>query len=148
MLNTVRRLVFVSVFCMPTMAAASFVDVPTNHPNYDAISYLETNHSIQGYTDGTFRPSQTINRAEFVKILVANLYKDQPFYINACHGTFFPDIPQDAWYISYACRATDDHFVGGYPDGTFRPMNPINFSEAAKIISVVLIISVSVCHKN
>jgi|TARA_B100000315_G_scaffold257340_1_gene305845 hypothetical protein len=48
---------------------------------------------------------------------------------------FFRDVDKGAWYINYICKARDEQLVGGYPDGTFRPGNYINFVEAAKIIA-------------
>lgn len=46
-----------------------FSDVPFNHLNAETIDYVQANGIVSGYPDGTFRPDQTINRAEFVKII-------------------------------------------------------------------------------
>ena len=50
----------------PTTA---FSDVKEGNSHYVAIEYLRTNGIIQGYEDGTFKPEQTVNRAEAVKML-------------------------------------------------------------------------------
>jgi 2-keto-4-pentenoate hydratase/2-oxohepta-3-ene-1,7-dioic acid hydratase in catechol pathway len=42
------------------------------------------------------------------------------------------------WYFNYVCLAKLKGFVGGYPDGSFRPTQKINFVEAAKIITIAL----------
>ena len=47
-----------------------FPDLPSDHPNYDAILSLYEWGTISGYPDGTFKPDNEINRAEFLKILV------------------------------------------------------------------------------
>ena len=47
---------------------------------------------------------------------------------------FFPDVPISEWFAKYVCVAKDKGIIGGYPDGTFKPADKINFVEAAKII--------------
>lgn len=138
---------------------APFKDVTSDHVNADAIFYVKQQGIVQGYEDGTYQPESTINRAEFVKILVTALYKDRVYsdenqYTSAkeeiadCFfyddmvsafadggGGLFVDVKgYEPWYVQYLCIAKYNGFVQGYPDGTFRPGNSINFVEAAKII--------------
>ena len=49
--------------------AANFSDV-SGSPNAIAIQYLSDKGVIGGYPDGTFRPRNTVNRAELAKFLV------------------------------------------------------------------------------
>src|SRR5690606_5789337 len=49
--------------------AASFSDVGESNNFYPAVEYLKGKGVIKGYEDGTFKPEQTINRAEALKIL-------------------------------------------------------------------------------
>lgn len=112
----------------------SFADVPSSHPNADAIAFTKSQGIVGGYPDGTFRPDQVINRAEFVKILVKTQQTPNPDF----HCEFrkqFTDIDPNAWYGEYLCLAIwdPDSWIEGYPDGTFRPAQPINFVEAAKL---------------
>ena len=51
-------------------AAGIFPDVSQSHKNHDAIIYLYQEGVINGYPDGTFKPENTLNRAELLKILV------------------------------------------------------------------------------
>ncbi len=116
-------------------------DVPTTHPNYDAIRSLFAENIVQGYPDWTFRPDQVINRAEFAKIIIgARFTADE---INECidrqgrTGTILPaDVPATSWFAPYVCRAIESGIISGYPDGKFRPDRTINFAEAAKILSI------------
>ncbi len=57
-------------FFVSNSVSGSFSDVPDDHPYIKAIEYLQNNDIVQGYEDGTFRPEQTINRAEFTKVLL------------------------------------------------------------------------------
>lgn len=114
--------------------ATSFSDVLPNHPNADAIAYVKAEGIVEGYADGTYRPDQTINRAEFTKIITVALFGQA--MIDQC-GSFYPfsDVPRDAWYVKNICRARDGWLLTGYPDNTFRPAQNINFVEAAKILA-------------
>lgn len=118
-----------------TPAYAAFTDVPSTHPNYDAITYVQDHNIVEGYADGTYHPDQTINRAEFTKIIIlANFARAE---LGACDPKkilHFSDINLSDWYVPYLCVAVKYHINGGYPDGTFRPAAMINFAEASKMI--------------
>ncbi len=116
-------------------ALAKFSDVPSNHPYAEAIEFVQQTGIVEGYEDGTFKPDQVINRAEFTKIVIGAYYLPEDWE-NCFQGLIkFTDTPGD-WYAPYLCVAIGDGIIGGYPDNTFRPANPINYVEAAKIISI------------
>jgi hypothetical protein len=46
----------------------------------------------------------------------------------------FVDVAPAAWYYSYLAIAEKQDLVRGYPDRTFRPMNPISRVEATAIV--------------
>jgi len=115
---------------LPAIAAGGtgpFTDVAGDYVNATAIAYLKTAGVVQGYPDGTYKPTDEINRAEFTKIVVASLYTDLK------GKNCFSDV-KDEWYAPYICKAKDEGIIDGYPDGTFKPADKIKFSEAAKII--------------
>ena len=137
--NIVIPLGLVAALLFQTTTFASFPDVPTSHPNYDAIQFFE--RFITGYPDGTFKPGNTINRAEFVKILVAS--QGRAFAGNCALESAFPDVKASDWFSSWACHAKVLGYVAGYPDGTFRAANAITFAEAAKILAKYFQLSVT-----
>jgi murein DD-endopeptidase / murein LD-carboxypeptidase len=49
--------------------AAEFSDVDAKHPAHKAISALAANGISGGYEDGTFRPEEKVNRAQFAVLL-------------------------------------------------------------------------------
>jgi|GEM_PF-6960245 hypothetical protein len=118
--------------------AASPSDIATNK-NRTAILDLFSKGIIGGYSDGTFKPGNTINRAELAKILVtakgANPTVDQ---YNNC----FSDVTTE-WFAPYVCYAKEQGWVAGYSDGTFRPSNPVNTAESIKMILNAQDVSVS-----
>lgn len=106
----------------------SFSDVPTSYDYYDAVDYLKGQQVVEGYQDGTYKPENTINRAEFVKIVLLSSGEEPS------GSDCFPDVT-DQWYAPYVCKAKDLGLVQGYPDGTFKPERPINFVESGKVVS-------------
>ncbi|MBT3704541.1 copper amine oxidase [Candidatus Peregrinibacteria bacterium] len=117
---------------LPVMdSAAAFSDVSYDHPNLNAVNYLEDNEVVDGYDDGTYKPDDNINRAEFLKIVMgATEYEEEG---EDC----FEDV-SDEWFAPYICKAAELKFVEGYDDGTFRPEQEINFAEASKMVANLL----------
>lgn len=106
----------------------TFSDVSSVRPDYEAISYLQTEKIVEGYPDGTFHPDAPINRAEFTKIITEAYYKGQARGFNC-----FTDVGTE-WFAKYVCFDKVLNIIAGYPDGSFRPANNINFAEIAKIL--------------
>lgn len=110
--------------------AGTFSDVDENDPHYTAIEYLVDEGVLEGYSDGTFLPDQTINRAELMKILIAGqgISPDADTYKDC-----FTDIADD-WYAPYVCYAKEEGWVDGYSDGTFKPANDVLKVESIKML--------------
>ena len=110
----------------------AFVDVQ-QHRYAAAIDYLREKGIVQGYDDGTYKPDNTINRAEFMKIVMGEKYSDE---LSSDLADCFDDVGKD-WYAAYVCLAKNKGVISGYPDGEFRPAQNISFVEAAKILANV-----------
>lgn len=110
----------------------TFRDVPESSPHYDAVENLAQKGIIEGYSDTTFRPFNSINRAEFTKIVVGSVV--QSGELDGCRSTLFTDVRQSDWFARYVCVAKARGIVSGYSDGSFRPAAQINAAEAAKIV--------------
>ncbi len=111
-----------------------FRDVRNNNENEKAINYLANSGIIQGYPDKTFKPDNSINRAELTKMIVESIYKGDLSKFKDC----FPDV-KDEWFSGYVCYAKDKGWVSGYADGKFKPANNINRAEALKITYEALV---------
>jgi LPXTG-site transpeptidase (sortase) family protein len=121
--------------------AQNFSDVPSDYKHQEAISYLSDQGIINGYSDGSFRPEETINRAEVVKAVIESEFSqsdiDNCITENASSGwnyIYFSDVGRDQWYAKYVCMAVTNGVIGGYPDGTFKPENKVNFAEGLKMV--------------
>lgn len=110
-----------------------FSDVLEREKECTALQYLHKEGIIEGHPDGTFKPYNLINRAEFVKVVLRN--KAEGYF---CSETFIPfsDIPFDAWYCALVSKAKNTGLTSGYPNGEFRPTQPINRAETTKILYI------------
>ncbi|MFC1615808.1 beta-propeller domain-containing protein [Patescibacteria group bacterium] len=129
-------ILLISAFSLIPVNAAieapdGFSDVSEMHQNVKAIEYLREEGVLVGYEDGTFKPDSTINRAEFMKIVMEA--SDYELGGENC----YPDV-SDEWFAQYVCAATATGLVEGYPDGYFRPEKQINFAEGSKIVANIL----------
>ncbi|OIO53245.1 hypothetical protein AUJ46_05205 [Candidatus Peregrinibacteria bacterium CG1_02_54_53] len=127
-----------------------FTDVPETSTYFEGIEYLRTQNVVRGYLDGTFKPDTRINRAEFVHFVINPFILDTN-NMSAClrenvsssaSTVFFSDVSRDTWYANDVCFAKTKDIINGYPDGTYRPADSINFVEAAKIISNVFSLNI------
>jgi len=108
-----------------------FTDVKPSSPNYEAIKYLKDNGISSGYKDGTFRPSQTVNRAEALKMLMLAFSEGST---NSNSSTTFKDVDKSAWFAKTIAEAVGRGIVTGYKDGTFKPEQTVNRAEYLKIL--------------
>lgn len=113
------------------LTASLFKDIDEENPYYQAIAYLRAQGVVSGYEDETFRPDQAVSRVEALKLLFAGFNKEL-----ATGATLaFPDTDSGAWYAPYVAAAQRDGVARGYPDGSFRPANPVNRVEFIKMLA-------------
>jgi alpha-L-arabinofuranosidase len=87
---------------------------------------------ISGYEDGTFRPDNTITRAEAAAI-IARCSAD--FDENKTYSSNFTDVSGDEWYANYVGYATEKGYISGYDGGPFKADIDITRGELAVILS-------------
>lgn len=106
-----------------------FSDIGKGHPYSSAIEWAKQSGILQGYPDGSFKPDNTVNRAEFLKIVLVAKGSDT----GASGTSGFHDVNDNAWYAPYVRYAKASGIVQGYPDGSFKPEQAVNFAEALKM---------------
>ena len=110
-----------------------FTDVPETAWYNNAVSTLANMGILSGDPDGSFRPDDSITRAEFTKIAVS-FFEVTGDYVD---GTY-SDVPANAWYADFIDAAVDLGLIEGYPDGTIRPQASITRAEACTIVNRTL----------
>ena len=88
---------------------------------------------VVGYPDGTFKPKGNMTRAEMTAIF-SRLLKEK-LILNEDYPLPFTDVHRSDWYASCIGYLTQMDLVHGYPDGTFKPDNPVTRAEFAAVAS-------------
>ncbi len=127
-------IVFIFGLNVSIVSASMFSDIDESHPYFSTVQSLYNMGVVNGYPDGSFKPDNLINRAEFLKIVMERLNYE------VSGGNCFSDV-KDQWFAPYVCKAYEEGIVNGYPDGSFKPEININFVEASKIVNTAMHIS-------
>jgi hypothetical protein len=96
-----------------------------------AIQSLAAYQLLSGYPDGTFRPEQSITRAEFCALVSAALD------LSSTGNSTFSDVADDAWYADAITAMAGKGFLSGYGDGTFHPDAVITYEEMVCVLNNV-----------
>ena len=120
----------VSAFLALPVHAASYPDVAKDHLNFNAIEYLDDQEIINGYTDGTFGPDNSVTRAEAMKIILNAL----GIQVENNLDPEFDDVTENDWFFDYVMTAYQKGIVSGYDDGDFKPNDEVNLAETLKIL--------------
>ncbi|MGE5484830.1 MAG: S-layer homology domain-containing protein [Ignavibacteriales bacterium] len=102
------------------VGTAQFSDVPPDHWAFEEIMTLHERGVISGYSDGTFKPRNTVSRAEFAKMMV--LAMDLP--LRTPSGATFNDVPGSHW--AYRFVETSRAYLTGFRTASgdyFKPSN-------------------------
>jgi hypothetical protein len=87
---------------------------------------------IGGYPDGTVKPNDSISRQE-VAVVLSKILEPKSTSLNlTAKFTDSADIPE--WSNSAINGVVDNGYMGGYPDGTFKPAQPITRAEALTVL--------------
>ena len=106
-----------------------------DHIKIDSPNKLNTDDHyayIIGYPDGTVQPNGEITRAEVATIFF-RLLKDDVREKYFTKTNDFSDVSRDDWFNNPVSTMAELGIVKGYPDGTFRPNEPITRAEFAAI---------------
>lgn len=125
--------ILATIFGMSSMAMAkSFSDVK-NTKYADAVDFLSELKIVDGYEDGTYKPSNSVKRSEMAKLLIVALGKEDS--AKSLEGnTNFSDVKSNHWASGYINLASSLGLIKGYPDGTFRPDATVSYVEASTML--------------
>jgi|GEM_PF-2336069 len=107
----------------------NFADVQSTHWAFGYISAVVNAGIMQGYPDRTFRPDQSITRAELATVMV----RARGLFPLIVAPPTFPDIAGH-WAAGYIEAAQRAMFITGYPSGDFRPDQSITRAETVTLI--------------
>ncbi|MEN9222970.1 MAG: S-layer homology domain-containing protein, partial [Thermostichus sp. BF3_bins_97] len=93
------------------------------------IAGLNERQVIGGFPDGTFRPNESVTRAQFAVIVTKAFGLDT----NVPSRQFADPIP--SWAAPSIGAAAAAGFVSGFPDGTFRPNDVLTRAQAITVLT-------------
>ncbi|WP_041613688.1 S-layer homology domain-containing protein [Paenibacillus sp. JDR-2] len=121
---------------LSALAVPAFAATPSDvvgKPVQSAVEQLTALGIVQGYADGTFKPDNTITRAELAKIVIVATGNESSANLMANTAPAFKDVKKGAWYTGYINAAAAKGFIQGY-NGNFRPNDTIKFEEVVAIL--------------
>lgn len=116
----------------------SFSDVTAGAWYYENVMGAAENGYVSGYPDGTFKPMQSVTRAEFASMIAKAMGYDS----DPDAGSAYPDVADDHWAKAAINFCAQNDIINGYDDGTFQPNKAITRQEAAAILNKAFELSV------
>ncbi|KAB7707428.1 hypothetical protein F9802_06660 [Bacillus aerolatus] len=117
----------------PTVDAASekfFTDVKKGNVLYPEILDLYNQGKINGFTDGTFRPQESVTRGQAAKMVADILELD----MKSLKDPGLKDIKKGKWYYEAVAALVQNKVMSGFTDKTFRPDQTLTRAEASRLI--------------
>ena len=109
----------------------SFKDVPRDHPFYKEIEWMRARGITTGWSDGTFRPNDAVNRDAMAAFFYR--FAGSPAY-SAPSMSPFSDVSTGSQFYREIAWLADQRITTGWPDGSFRPVQPIERGAMAAFL--------------
>lgn len=125
----------------PQISQKPFDDIDIGSSYYVQLKYLKDYKLINGYEDNTFRPKNTINRAEAAMAMSKALldFEIPENSMKKCGEGGYDDLPKDHWARAPIEKLSILCIVHGYTKDNntikiFQPEKTINLAEAVKMV--------------
>lgn len=130
-------LAFAMIFSMGMISTFAYSDVEASTTVGEAVGILSNLGILTGFEDGTFKPDETVTRAQMAAIVCRTLgYESQAK--SSAGTTIFNDVPGDHWAAGYINVAQSLNIINGYGDGNFGPEDKVTYEQAVKMIVCAL----------
>lgn len=113
---------------------AKFKDISSKDWFAKEIGYLEKYGIIKGYSDNTFKPNDSVTRAEFVAMTV----RFNALFNDVKKGSYtvkYTDVANNYWAYSDIAYAKHAGWLNGYADGSFKGDNAITRAEVVTVVN-------------
>ena len=140
----VRTLDEINGFALPPRDRGAFSDVGGESEfarNIERLANVDP-PILEGFEDGTFRPSEPIKRDQFASVTdrtIAEVARQIHEVAALPPGTTqFPDVGEESPHFRAISRLADAEVILGREDGTYRPRQDVLRGQTASIIARVL----------
>lgn len=125
-------------FTLPQSNTANFPDITADSKFYTEILILKNSGIVNGYSDGTYRPSSPVTRGEVTKFVVLAL-NAKGINTSTQYADKYPDVTQSNLFVNYINYLSNqivnnETIISGFADGTFRPNDYLTRGQMSKII--------------
>ena len=109
-------------------ADAAFTDVAELSSQYaeQAADVIQTIEVMDGYDDGSFRPTAGLTRQAAAKIICNMILGPTTARALPTNANPFPDVLAGNQFSGYISYCAQQGIISGYGDGTFRPGDPLS----------------------
>ena len=138
-LKKVLALTVVLATLLSISAFAAFSDEESIDESFvDAVNLLGALNVMTGDTEGTFRPNDTISRAEAAKMIYVIRNGGVDDQAAGWTGmSTFSDVTPGVWYEGYVNYCASIGIIAGIGGGLFNPSGAVTGVELAKMMLVV-----------
>ena len=124
---------------IPMAGAASFKDsAEVTITAKEAVSIMSDLKIITGFPEGTFKPKDTLTRAQAAKILCCVALGTKAADELAAGGSTFSDVPASHWANKYVEFCASKSIVAGVGSGKFNPDGKLTGYAFGKMLLVAL----------
>lgn len=98
------------------------------------MTYLRTAKDaliVEGYDDGTFRPTNQVNKVELLKVFLET--SDEDMDAVTVNTDPYPDTTMDQWYILYVQFSKDHALIDADASGNFNPAEGMKRGDVATL---------------
>ena len=124
-LSLVLALVMTMSLVTVSAGAKDFTD--SSKINYkEAVDVMSAVKVIDGYSEGDFRPSNTLTRGAAAKIICNLILGPTTASALVADTAPYSDVPTTNTFAGYIAYCAKEKIISGYADGTFRPANTLS----------------------
>ncbi len=120
---------------VPLLLGPTFGDVPWDHWAFYQIEACGAAGIVAGYYDGSYRPTETVNRAQMAVFLARALAGGDERVPSGPAVPSFRDVPAEHWAFRYVEYAGANGIAEGYEGGLYQPDFALDRGQMAAFIA-------------
>lgn len=111
-------------------------DASIENWTYESVQELRKSGIMKGFSDGSFRPTKAVTRAEALT-LIFKINEIDSSEVDVSVLKDFSDVHASKWYAKPFAKAVNEGWLNGYKDKTLRPHNSVTRAEWASMVQKV-----------